>query len=330
MVMLARVRGPCKPVHCGMLVRRPPSASTCPPNTHAQPSKRVGACSPCAALGLALAASLLALPLLEGDPLGVVSAATEAPAQTEDPLRGLWTRYDTRGEGDPLRFWYFHGDGKGLYRYGKVGLANTHSFDYGIEAADQGVDVALRFRKRGDSHALTAVLEQDERGRTWMTLRGDPYEPGARYRKVESELDMLELGAEQAEVEPAGGLGDRLWIDYRNHATGGAEFHMYQLAATAIDGRGVGWFHRGDFDDWSTESLTYRLDGDRIELFFDVREEPNSTVFHVIDGDKGRELVLDQDPRDYWATHRYRDGGRSFGGPAFALVAGSQRWLPQD
>ena len=45
-----------------------------------------------------------------------------------------------------------------------------------------------------------------------------------------------------------------IWIDYRNLATGGAEFHMYQLAATAIDGRGGGWFHRGDFDDWSTES----------------------------------------------------------------------------
>jgi hypothetical protein len=284
-------------------------------------------------LGLALGVSMLTLESFEPGPSSRVGAASEidvAPAH-EDPLRGLWTRYEARGEGEPLRFWYFHGNGKGLYRYGKVGLANTHSFDYDLAAAattedtEHDVGVALRFRKRGESHALIAVLERDARGHTWMTLRGDPYEPGARYRKVESDLDFTQLA--RAPSDRADGLGDRLWIDYRNYATGGAEFHMYQLAATAIDGRGVGWFHRGDFDDWSTESLTYRLDGERIELFFDVREEPNSTVFHVIDGERGRELVLDRDPRDYWATHRYLDGGRSFGGPAFDVVVGLQRAL---
>jgi hypothetical protein len=283
-------------------------------------------------LGLVFAVAMLPVLVLEPDP---PEAQVEDPGDQitqADPLRGLWTRYETRGEGEPLRFWYFHGDGKGLYRYGKVGLANTHSFDYEVdagEAAGHKVGVALRFRKRGESHSLTAVLEQDARGTTWMTLRGDPYEPGARYRKIESELDFAGLGRERSErsersgsPEHAAGIGDRMWIDYRNNATGGAEFHMYQLAATAIDGRGVGWFHRGDFDDWSTESLTYRLDGERIELFFDLREEPNSTVFHVVEDERGRELVLEQDPRDFWATHRYRDGGRSFGGPAFDVVLG--------
>ncbi|WP_146661739.1 hypothetical protein [Enhygromyxa salina] len=269
------------------------------------------------------------MPLLDSAPREAASTASEAPARAEDPLRGLWTRYETRGEGEPLRFWYFHGDGKGLYRYGKVGLANTHSFDYSVEPAGRHVGVSLQFRKRGDAHALTAVLEQDARGQTFMTLRGDPYEPGARYRKVESDLDGFEPPA-RSQPDQASGIGDRLWIDYRNLATGGAEFHMYQLAATAIDGRGVGWFHRGDFDNWSTESLTYRIIGDRIELFFDVREEPNSTAFHVNDGDHGRTLVLAQDPRDFWATHAYRDGGRSFGGPAFARVVGSPAWPAPD
>ncbi|PRQ06985.1 hypothetical protein [Enhygromyxa salina] len=306
-----------------MPVRRLLSSSIRPLET--RPPWRPGGCSPCAALGLALAAVVLTLPLLESEPRDAASAASEAAAQVEDPLRGLWTRYESRGEGEPLRFWYFHGDGKGLYRYGKVGLANTHSFDYSVEPSGRDVDVSVQFRKRGVAHALTAVLEQDEHGVTLMTLRGDPYEPGARYRKVESNLDVANREP-AAPTEQTSGIGDRLWIDYRNHATGGAEFHMYQLAATAIDGRGVGWFHRGDFDDWSTESLTYRLDGDRIELFFDVREEPNTTPFHVVDGDHGRTLVLDRDPRDFWATHRYRDGGRSFGGPAFALVAGSSTW----
>jgi hypothetical protein len=284
-------------------------------------------------LGLALILSVavttpLAIPLA-----AVESEAAHASAQdrAQDPgveadvLRGLWMRYDTRGEGDPLRFWYFHGDGKGLYRYGKVGLANTHSFDYEVEVAQ----LFVRMRKTGAEHALELELGRDPQGRTWMALRDDPYEPGARYYRVESELDFASATrswAPDSDATAAGetGLGDRLWIDYQRFATGGVEFHMYQLAATAIDGRGVGWFHRGDFDDWSTESLTYRIDGDRLELFFDLREEPNVTPFEIVAGPKGRELVLTADPRDYWATHRYQDGGRSFGTSAFDVVLGAE------
>jgi hypothetical protein len=253
------------------------------------------------------------------------SITLDDPQIAEDMLHGMWMRYDTRGEGDPLRFWYFHGDGKGLYRYGKVGLANTHSFDYAIE----GAELYLRFRKSGAEHVIIVELDHDEQGRAWLSLRDDPYEPGARYRRVDSEIDFSAATRGWAPAEGGKGLGDRLWIDYRSFATGGAEFHMYQLAKTAIDGRGVGWFHRGDFDNWSTESLTYRIDGQRLELFFDIREEPNVTSFHVVDGAKGRELVLDQDPRDYWATHRYRDGGRSFGTSAFDAVLGIEPQLAQ-
>jgi hypothetical protein len=277
---------------------------------------------------------MLAVPLLDrGDtalpaPRDCADPAADEAAQT-DPLRGLWMRYETRGEGEPLRFWYFHGDGKGLYRYGKVGLANTHSFDYSVSGTGRNIELGLTFRKRGESHALTAAIEQDGRGRSWLTIQGDPREPGARYRKVDSDLDVAALARLDAPAD-AGGIGDRIWIDYRNHATGGSEFHMYQLAKTAIDGRGVGWFHRGDFDDWSTESLTYRIDGERLELFFDIREEPNTTVFRVVEGQRGRELVLDEDPRDFWAPHRYRDGGRSFADGPFAAVVGLQRWLAAD
>jgi hypothetical protein len=309
------------------------------------PRPRRTNCSPCAALGLALCLPLLAVPLLESGPpiSGCADEVADADAQ-EDPLRGLWMRYETRGEGDPLRFWYFHGNGKGLYRYGKVGLANTHSFDYSVSGHGDRVELSLRFRKSGEEHPIAAVIEHEPGGRAWLTLHDDPREPGARYYKVESDLDFAALAQPQTEpqtqpqtepqTEPQtpessaeAGIGDRIWIDYQRHATGGAEFHMYQLAETAIDGRGVGWFHRGDFDNWSTESLTYRLDGERLELFFDIREEPNSTVFHVVEGERGRELVLDEDPRDFWARHRYLDGGRSFGGAAFAVVVGLQRWL---
>jgi hypothetical protein len=285
--------------------------------------------SPCALIGLALCVPMLValVDTRESEP----DAAVVERAEQEDPLRGMWMRYDSRGEGDPLRFWYFHGDGKGLYRYGKVGLANTHSFDYALTATDAHdanapIDVSLRFRKRGEAHTLIATIDTDGQG-TWLSFTGDPREPGARYRKVGSDLDLESAGAPETSAQaPASAIGDRIWIDYRNLATGGAEFHMYQLAETAIDGRGVGWFHRGDFDDWSTESLTYRIDGDRVELFFDLREEPNTTGFRVVEGEHGRELWLEADPRDYWAAHRYQDGGRSFRSVAFNVVAGVQRW----
>jgi hypothetical protein len=273
---------------------------------------RIPHVSPCALLGLALSVPMLMV-LVDESP--TPSPEGGAERQADDPLRGLWMRYEGRGEGDPLRFWYFHGDGKGLYRYGKVGLANTHSFDYSV--APSGA-VSLRFRKRGEAHTLAATIEQDGQG-TWLRFDEDPREPGARYRKVETDLRSADTPV------PKASIGDRIWIDYRNLATGGAEFHMYQLAATAIDGRGVGWFHRGDFDDWSTESLTYRIDGDRLELFFDLRQEAGYTGFRIVEGERGRELWLDEDPRDYWAPHRYRDGGKSFGSAAFEPIIGL-RW----
>jgi hypothetical protein len=310
--MLARERITCKlsrprapaALHCGML--RLPNAS------------------PCALMGLALCLPMLAA--LVGGPEPVSEPVVVTPTVQADPMRGLWMRYEARGEGDPLRFWYFHGDGKGLYRYGKVGLANTHSFDYSLSGDAKGhVGVSLRFRKRGEDHQLAATIETNGQG-TWLSFADDPREPGARYRKVESDLDFELAEYAQLPASPTA-IGERMWIDYRNLATGGAEFHLYQLAATAIDGRGVGWFHRGDFDDWSTESLTYRIDGDQLELFFDLREEPNTTKFRVVEGARGRELWLDADPRDYWAQHRYQDGGRSFGTGAFDVVVGVQRWF---
>ena len=59
----------------------------------------------------------------------VVDVCGEAPRAASDPrLVGLWQRFETLHEGDPMRFYFFHPDGFGIYRYGKVGLTNTHSF----------------------------------------------------------------------------------------------------------------------------------------------------------------------------------------------------------
>lgn len=248
----------------------------------------------------------------------VAPEASREDREKEAALAGLWTRWEGRSEGDMIRFWYFHGDGKGLYRYGRVGLTNTHSFDYRV------VDgrLKLNFRKTGVAHDIDVRIDADDEGRPRLRLDPDPEEAGARYVRVDPPISTLAYDAELQGGQPGG----RLWIDYRKYATGGAAFSMYQFNAPAIDGRGIGWFHHGDFDDWSTESLTYRIDGDRIELFFDLAGELGVSTFDLRKEGEHRYLELRDDPRDFYKDHLYVDGGASFGHEAeaaLALIAGS-------
>jgi hypothetical protein len=229
-----------------------------------------------------------------------------AVAPHHDALAGLWTRFEGKSLGDPLRFWYFHGDGHGLLRYGRVGSAATRSFDYVVGDGH----LELTFRKTGERQVLAFTVEQ-EGGERWLVLEDEPREPGARYRWRRGPLG----GHEDARGQ--GGPGDRVWIDWRNFASGGGGFSMYQLGPAAIDGRGLGWFHRGDFDDWTTESLRYRVDGDALELEFELRGESARTTFSIAGDGTERSIELAEDPRDFGAPHRYRDGGRSFSGHAW-------------
>jgi hypothetical protein len=238
-------------------------------------------------------------------------------------LVGLWQRYEALHEGDPLRFYYFHPEGFGIYRYGKVGLTNTHSFDYD---ASQGL-VDLRFRKTDRTHTVRYRVEEVD-GREWLVLAGDPREdlPEVRYFRAPDASaacmdgpdgllpghvlkDRQEITTEVA----AGSLGGRLWGEEERYATGGMGFAIYQLQPQAIDGRGVGWFHRGDYDEWVTESLTYRQQGERLALGFTLRHDAQTTAIDLRPGPDGvRRLGLEVDPRDFWRGHTYRDMGPSF------------------
>lgn len=269
-----------------------------------------------------------------------VCGAEEEAAAIDPRLAGLWQRFETLHEGDPVRFYFFHPDGFGIYRYGKVGLTNTHSFDY---AGSQGV-VDLRFRKSGAQHAVGYRFEADGE-REWLVLAGDPREAGpeVRYFRVGEagarcddgvllarELaggageDGLLLAQELAGADEAprtGVLGGRLWGDEQRYATGGMSFSIYQMQAQAIDGRGVGWHHRGDYDEWTTEALTYRQQGERLALYFPLRHEAQTTTITIAEGaDRVRVLGLAEDPRDFWRPHQYRDLG-----PGFADCAESLR-----
>lgn len=235
-------------------------------------------------------------------------------------LDGLWSRYEGMSEGDPVRFWYFHGDGHGLYRYGKVGYTNTNSFDYTVD----GDQVEIRFRKTGQRHKVTAEIRELDGKRT-LKFDTDPRDPGAVYTwarpPISQEAESAPAGDEPHpagldEPHPGPPFAERMWIDFQPFATGGAGFAMYQFGPAAIDGRGVGWFHEGDFDDWRTEALSYRVDGQRVELFFDLNQELGITPFLLREDTNKRSLILTEDPRDFWLTHQYKDAGRAFAEPA--------------
>jgi hypothetical protein len=249
---------------------------------------------------VAFAAAVIAVP--------IASEWRSEAAPTEDPLIGLWSAHPTGGEGDPVQFYYFHGQdeegvGRGLYRYGKVGSTYTNSFDYAIA----GDIVTLYFRKTGARHAVKFRVTEDESANV-LELADDP-RAGGRQRYVQLRSDPVSPHAAEGERV---GVPGRMWIDQTHYATGGYGFMLYQLRGAGIDGRGTGWFHRGDFDDWSTESLVYRIVGDRLELQFFGGGPRESTHFALVQGDPAS-LVLDQDPRDYWHRHSYVDGGPSFG-----------------
>lgn len=266
---------------------------------------------PCPAPAAALAGPEQAAPVSRAD------------AEGQRALAGIWWRYEPARRGEPVRFYYFHGDGTGLYRYGKLGLTNTHGFDYDVV----GDRLVLDFRKSGAHHEVEFVVRH-EGARDWLELRTDPREPGST-RYFRDAAGPIAREPEPAQAPPAD-LGPapagHMWMDLEAHATGGRTFAIYQLRPAGIDGRGVGWFHRGDFDDWSTEALTYRIAGDRLELDFTLQGASEATTFAVQGEGDARWLLLSDDPRDFWHPHRYRDVGPSFGaalGPFALAQAGS-------
>ncbi|WP_143141004.1 hypothetical protein [Nannocystis exedens] len=245
-----------------------------------------------------------------------------------DPeLLGVWHRWDALAEGDRMRFYFFHEGGFGLYRYGKVGLTNTHSFDYRAE----GGHLELTFRKTGERRRVPYRIEE-QGGRTWLVLDDDPREVGgARYFKAPAAATGVpcfdppaQPGLAAPELTAAERIGGRLWGEEVRYATGGMGFSIYQLQPQAIDGRGVGWHHRGDYDEWTTETLTYRQRGDRLALSFPLRHDGVETAIEVRGSGDDRTLHLAEDPRDFWRAHTYRDMGPTFAGAVAPLAC-----LPQ-
>ncbi|HEY4220574.1 MAG TPA: hypothetical protein VGO62_04510 [Myxococcota bacterium] len=241
--------------------------------------------------------------------LGSLGARLASNSAHPKEIAGLWSLWpDARDDGDGVRFYFFHPDGIGLYRYGKIGLNTTNSFDWKVA----GGELVLTFRKTGD--VVKTPFSVDDQAHT-LTLARDPKEPlvgTVRYTYVPPSAqaaqapDLVDDAGADARASKVAG---RLWIDQKKFATGGMGFSLYQLKDSAIDGRGVGWHHIGDFDDWSTEALTFREGPKAIEFWFTLRGDHGKTALSR----SGDTLTLVEDPRGFWHVHNYQDAGPSFG-----------------
>lgn len=263
--------------------------------------------------GFKLYLSVFALLLV---PVALAAVRGPVAADAGDArLKGLWSRHSPQKEGDPVRFHYFHDDGIGLYRYGRLGLNNTHSYTWTTTSESAaGGELKLTFKKTGAEASTAYRIEKDPDGTEVLLLAEDPYEPRpVRYRKVAPPVGSDDETGDPNDVGGAGHPFARMWMHQTRYATGGMGFHIYQLKEPALDGRGVGWFHTGDFDNWSTETLFYRLTGNTLELHFPLRGERHQSAIVVGESAGHRVIDLASDPRNFWQRQVYVDGGASFG-----------------
>ncbi len=271
-------------------------------------------------------------------PVAVAVFRGSGGAAGDEELQGLWTRWPEAGkrEDAPVAFYYFHEGSVGLFRFGKIGFNTTNSYNW----SSNGNTIVLRYRKTGLSARLPYRIEGAGAKRV-LVVDDDTQNPGvaaSRYSFVPFEQSASVAPDLFVEEQPPtfrrspspDRIDNRLWMDLKRYATGGSAFALYQLREAGIDGRGTGWHHVGDFDDWSTEALSYRLNtrsalgpggqgaGAReLDLLFTLRNERSLTAVHTghrsRDGADVRFLTLQQDPRGFWAPHAFDDTGPSFG-----------------
>jgi len=285
---------------------------------------------------IAAAGAIMSFFWLRAEPTPTCPHGARGPTTTtvmQEPvttlaLRGLWSRYPDAGgkEDAPVAFYYFHDGGIGLYRYGRLGHNTTNSYDWVTTGdGDNGGMLVLSYRKTGAVQHSRVRIERDGSGRRALVVENDPKNPGqptSRYVYVPPPsftAQAPDLALDALTGAFAVGVDDRLWIDQLPFKTGGMGFSLYQLRKAGIDGRGTGWHHVGDYDDWSTEALSYRLlRGDSgpngIDLVFSLRQERHTTALRLDGTGKNRTLTLASDPRDFWAAHTFKDGGPSFAG----------------
>jgi len=245
--------------------------------------------------------------------VGALFGARALRRTPPEALFGLWTEREVAGPSDEMRFYYFHKGGKGLYRYGQAAHNQTSSFDWKLD----GDKLDLYFRKTGEK-AVTRFVLGGEKDKRTLTLVDDPRgAPNTRYRYKPTLLDAETFGPlsllDARATDESNAIVGRMWIDMKHYATGGRGFVMYQLSEhTAAPGWYYGFYHRGDFDDWTTENLFYEPLPSALRLHFILRGDELVSPIELGNDRDARTLSITRDPRNFLARTRLRDAGRSF------------------
>ncbi len=237
-------------------------------------------------------APLLLAPLLVA---AWLSFSMDIPwATPEADLHGIWERVEHKGS-NRVRFYYFHNDGSGLFRFGTSALNHTQMFDQKVSW--RGLE--LTFRKTGRKVTTPFKVVTDPKGGRWLQLDKDPLRDGktTRYRR---------------RADPGQTIGPstkdpfaRMWMHRRKLRGGGTDFRIYQFRPAQRNGHGTGWYHEGDFDEWTTESLHYHRGPKSLHLIFDQRGEKAFTPMEM----RNHKLHLRYDPRYFGRSSAYDDSG---------------------
>jgi len=216
-------------------------------------------------------------------------------------IQGLWDRV-APSSGPEVQFYYFHTNDLGLFRFGSTALNHTQMFRRRWRRGR----LEIVFSKTGARHVTDVALERDDRGRRILVLASDPRNGGrpARYRRRTDRGPRLRAGADRPEDPLA-----RMWMHQRVLARGARDFRIYQFRPADDDGAGTGWFHVGDYDEWTTEALGFHRAPGRILLRFTARGDAAVTPMRIEASEGGRALHLAQDPRYFGRGLTYDDVG---------------------
>ena len=165
----------------------------------------------------------------------------------------------------------------------------------------------LAFRKTGERHVTRVREKTDREGRRVLILESDPRNGGkkTRYRRRAEGGPRLTATAEDDRRDPFA----RMWMHRRQLPSGVTDFRIYQFRPAGENRHGEGWYHYGDFDEWTTESLQYYRGERGLHLRFVQRGEDAFTTASIRDGRKQKVLRLDADPRYFGRGSDYLDVG---------------------
>lgn len=258
---------------------------------------------------------LVVVPLL----VGWLALEPSSPPTSVD-LRGIWDRLETRG-GPPVQFYYFHDDRLGLFRFGTTALNHTETF----RVRRRRGALELTFNKTGARHRTKVRTMTGPRGEQILVLSSDPRNGGrsTRYRRRPNPSARVR----EASKDPFA----RMWMHRRPLVGSREDFRIYQFRPADAKGHGTGWFHVGDFDEWTTEALTYHRERKGLHLRFDQRGESAFSHFAIERSADGRRLRLARDPRYFGRSLGYKDVGPNLMGTATAEEPGplSPLWIAQ-